>query len=88
MGLAMMFRLALLLLLVLSISVLALPDVLGFDIDLPEPEDLDPWIDAAGLIGPILVVALMTVAIVASPLPNRFACTAIMSSTLSLAVLR
>lgn len=70
MGLAMMFRLALLLLLVLAISVLALPDVLGFDINLPEREDLDRWIDAAGLLGPILVVTLMTAAIVASPLPS------------------
>ncbi len=70
MGLAMMFRLALLLLMVLAISVLALPDVLGFDINLPEREDLDRWIDAAGLMGPILVVALMTAAIVASPLPS------------------
>ncbi|NND43216.1 MAG: TVP38/TMEM64 family protein [Silicimonas sp.] len=66
----MMFRLALLLLLVLALSVLALPDVLGFDIDLPEREDLERWIDAAGLLGPILVVALMTAAIVASPLPS------------------
>ncbi len=66
----MMFRLALLLLLVLSISVLTSPELLGFDIDLPEREDLDRWIDAAGLMGPILVVALMTVAIVASPLPS------------------
>ena len=66
----MIFRLALLLLLVLAISVLALPDVLGFDINLPEREDLDRWIDAAGLLGPILVVALMTAAIVASPLPS------------------
>lgn len=66
----MMFRLALLLLLVLAISVLALPDVLGFDINLPEREDLDRWIDAAGLLGPILVVTLMTAAIVASPLPS------------------
>ena len=66
----MMFRLAFLLLLVLAISVLALPDVLGFDINLPEREDLDRWIDAAGLTGPILVVALMTAAIVASPLPS------------------
>lgn len=65
-----MFRLALLLLLVLALSVLALPDVLGFDIDLPEREDLERWIDAAGLLGPILVVALMTAAIVASPLPS------------------
>jgi uncharacterized membrane protein YdjX (TVP38/TMEM64 family) len=66
----MMFRLALLLLLVLAISVLALPDVLGFDINIREREDLDRWIDAAGLMGPILVVALMTAAIVASPLPS------------------
>lgn len=66
----MMFRLALLLLLVLAISVLALPDVLGFDVNLPEREDLDRWINAAGLMGPILVVALMTAAIVASPLPS------------------
>lgn len=66
----MMLRLAFLLLLVLAISVLALPDVLGFDINLPEREDLDRWIDAAGLLGPILVVAPITVAIVASPLPS------------------
>ena len=70
MGLAMMFRLALLFLLALSISVLALPDVLGFDIDLPEREALELWIDAAGLVGPVLVVTLMTAAIVASPLPS------------------
>jgi uncharacterized membrane protein YdjX (TVP38/TMEM64 family) len=70
MGLAMIFRLALLLLLVLTIFVLALPGFLGFDINLPEREDLDRWIDAAGLTGPILVVALMTAAIVASPLPS------------------
>jgi len=70
MGLAMMSRLALLLLLVHAISVLALPDVLGFDINIREREDLDRWIDAAGLMGPILVVALMTAAIVASPLPS------------------
>ena len=63
-------RLLLLALLVLLIIALAWHDAFGFDIDLPEREDLQRWIDAAGLLGPVLVVALMTAAIVASPLPS------------------
>lgn len=63
-------RLVLLALLLLLIVALAWRDAFGFDIDLPEREDLQRWIDAAGLLGPVLVVALMTVAIVASPLPS------------------
>ena len=54
----------------LLIAVLAWSDAFGFDIDLPEREDLQRWIDAAGVLGPVLVVVLMTVAIVASPLPS------------------
>ena len=65
-----MTRLLLLALLVLLIIALAWHDAFGFDIDLPEREDLQRWIDAAGLLGPVLVVALMTAAIVASPLPS------------------
>jgi uncharacterized membrane protein YdjX (TVP38/TMEM64 family) len=63
-------RLILLVLLVLLIIALAWRDAFGFDIDLPQREELQRWIDAAGLLGPVLVVALMTVAIVASPLPS------------------
>ena len=65
-----MTRLILLVLLVLLIIALAWRDAFGFDIDLPQREELQRWIDAAGLLGPVLVVALMTVAIVASPLPS------------------
>ena len=45
-------------------------DVFGLEIGLPAREDLQLWIDAAGLFGPVLVVALMGVAIVASPIPS------------------
>lgn len=65
-----MTRLIFLALLVLVIVALAWRDAFGFYVDLPEREDLQRWIDAAGLLGPVLVVALMTVAIVASPLPS------------------
>lgn len=50
--------------------VMTRPEALGLDLNLPEREDLHRWIDAAGPLGPILVVGLMTVAIVASPLPS------------------
>ena len=66
-----MTRLFLLALLVLLIIALAWRDAFGFDIAFPEREDLRRWIDGAGLLGPLLVVALMTAAIVASPLPWR-----------------
>ena len=63
-------RLFLLVLLMLVIAALAWREALGFGIDLPDRADLQIWIDAAGLLGPVLVVVLMTVAIVASPLPS------------------
>jgi len=65
-----MVRVVVLVLLGLSLLVLARPDLAGLDADLPERDDLRLWIDAAGLLGPLLVVALMTLAIVASPLPS------------------
>lgn len=65
-----MMRLSLVILFALLILVFAWRDAFGLDIDLPEREDLQRWIDAAGLFGPVLVVVLMTVAIVASPLPS------------------
>ncbi|SMX49761.1 TVP38/TMEM64 family protein [Maliponia aquimaris] len=65
-----MMRLIVLGLFVFLIGAWVWRDALGFDIDLPEREDLQRWIDAAGLLGPVLVVALMTIAIVASPLPS------------------
>ena len=65
-----MTRLFLFVLLVILFIALAWHDTFGFDIAFPEREDLRRWIDGAGLLGPLLVVALMTVAIVASPLPS------------------
>ena len=65
-----MVRVVVLVLLGLSLLVLARPDLAGLDADLPERDDLRLWIEAAGLLGPLLVVALMTLAIVASPLPS------------------
>ena len=65
-----MIRFLLLTLLALILLVLARPDLLGLKFDLPERDDLRGCIDAAGLLGPVLVVSLMTVAIVASPLPS------------------
>ena len=65
-----MTRLMLLIGLLLVIIALAWRDVFGLDFDLPDREDLRRWIDAAGLLGPVIVVALMTLAIVASPLPS------------------
>ncbi|MFV1490674.1 TVP38/TMEM64 family protein [Phaeobacter sp. JH72H1] len=49
---------------------LAFPDVFGIDNRLPSRAEIDRWIEAAGLAGPIVIVALMTLAIVASPLPS------------------
>jgi uncharacterized membrane protein YdjX (TVP38/TMEM64 family) len=65
-----MMRLIVLGVFILLIGAWAWRDALGFDMALPERVDLQRWIDAAGLLGPVLVVALMTVAIVASPLPS------------------
>ena len=58
------------LLFVLAMAILARSDVFGLEIRLPSREDLHLWIEASGLLGPVLVVALMTVAIVASPIPS------------------
>ena len=65
-----MVRAVVLFLLGLVLLILARPNLVGLDIDLPERDDLRRWIDAAGFLGPVLVVALMTLAIVASPLPS------------------
>ncbi|AUR01483.1 MULTISPECIES: TVP38/TMEM64 family protein [Roseobacteraceae] len=65
-----MVRVVVLVLLGLVLLVLARPNLVGLDIDLPGRDDLRRWIDAAGFLGPVLVVALMTLAIVASPLPS------------------
>lgn len=63
-----MFRVAPLFALIGGTVVIARPDLLN--LTLPTRADLENWIDAAGLLGPVVVVALMTVAIVASPLPS------------------
>ena len=65
-----MVRVIVLVLLGLVLLILARPNLVGLDIDLPERDDLRRWIDAADFLGPVLVVALMTLAIVASPLPS------------------
>lgn len=63
-------RLLLLILFALILVIIAQPHLVGFDLQLPEREEIRGWIDAAGLLGPVVVVALMTIAIVASPLPS------------------
>ena len=55
---------------VLTLLVLAWPGLFGLQIDMPGREDLMRAIDAAGIFGPIVVVAFMALAIVASPLPS------------------
>ena len=65
-----MVRLVVLILLGLVLVILARLDLAGLAIDLPERDDLRRWSDAAGLLGPVLVVARMTLASVASPLPS------------------
>ena len=65
-----MIRLIAIVLLVLAMVLLAWHDVFGLEIRLPDREDLRLWIEASGLLGPALVVALMTIAIVASPIPS------------------
>lgn len=42
----------------------------GAPLDLPDRAQIQGWVDAAGVLGPIVIVALMTVAIVASPIPS------------------
>ena len=63
-------RLILLVLSGLLLLFLARPDLVGLDIGMPDRDDLRRWIDVAGFLGPVLVVVLMTLAIVASPLPS------------------
>ncbi len=45
-------------------------DYLRFGVDLPTRDNLELWIDAAGVWGPFMIVGLMALAIVASPLPS------------------
>lgn len=66
----MKWRVFLLAVILIGTVVLAFPDVFGIDIRLPSRAEIDRWIEAAGLAGPIVIVALMTLAIVASPLPS------------------
>jgi len=66
----MMMRILLIAVFLMGVVALAFPDVLGVDIRLPDRAEIDRWIEAAGLAGPIVIVALMTIAIVASPLPS------------------
>ena len=71
----MMMRILLIAVFLMGVVALAFPDVLGVDIRLPDRAEIDRWIEAAGLAGPIVIVALMTIAIVASPLPSaRITC--------------
>jgi len=56
---------------VLALAVFLLgADLLDGFFDWPDRDRLQAWIDAAGIFGPLLVVALMSLAIVASPLPS------------------
>ena len=63
-------RIFVLLLLMVLIAALAWREVFGLDFQFPDRDDLERWIKSAGLLGPLLVIALMTVAIVASPIPS------------------
>ena len=54
----------------LLLLIAAFPELVGMDSVLPERADMRRWIDAAGALGPVLVVALMVLAVVASPLPS------------------
>lgn len=65
-----MLRLVLLIVLFVGIAVVAWLDLLNLNLSIPSRTDLEDWIEAAGLFGPVVVVALMAVAIVASPLPS------------------
>lgn len=51
-------------------AALVFPDVFGVNIRVPDRAEVNLWIEAAGLAGPIVIVALMAIAIVASPLPS------------------
>lgn len=65
-----MLRLVLLIVLFVGVAVVAWPNLLNLNLSIPSRTDLEDWIEAAGLFGPVVVVALMAVAIVASPLPS------------------
>ncbi len=65
-----MIRLVAIVLFMVAMVLLAWRDGFGLEIRLPDREDLRLWIEASGLLGPVLVVVLMTVAIVASPIPS------------------
>lgn len=39
-------------------------------VELPDRAQIQGWVEAAGVLGPIVIVALMTIAIVASPIPS------------------
>ncbi|MGY3436645.1 MULTISPECIES: TVP38/TMEM64 family protein [unclassified Marinovum] len=66
----MLIRISLLIAFGLLFVIAAFPELVGLDSVLPERADMRRWIDAAGALGPVLVVALMTLAVVASPLPS------------------
>ena len=63
-------RLIALVLLAILIALAAWPDASLFNAALPQRADYQRWIDSAGILGPVLVVTLMTVAIVATPIPS------------------
>ena len=65
-----MIRLVAIVLFVLAMVLLTWRDVFGLEISRPDRDNLRLWIEASGLLGPVLVVALMAVAIVASPIPS------------------
>ena len=65
-----MARLLFLFFLAAVIAMVASPGSAGSELTLPDREEIKRWIEAAGILGPLLVVALMAVAIVASPLPS------------------
>lgn len=66
-----MLRRLLPILAVLALAVFLLGlGLLDRSFDWPDRNRLQVWIDAAGIFGPLLVVALMSLAIVASPLPS------------------
>lgn len=65
-----MTRRVVIILFALIISALVVQKTLGFSSLIPDRNDIENWVDAAGVLGPILVVVLMAAAIVASPIPS------------------